>query len=61
MSVSFPGFIANHVDIAPKHAGVLFGISNTFATLPGIFAPYVIGYVTAATGNPDVSQLAVKS
>ena len=33
-----------------RYAGVLFGFTNTFSTLPGIIAPYV---VTALT--PDVS------
>ncbi len=30
------GLWANIIDIAPRHAGVLLGISNTFASLPGI-------------------------
>ncbi|XP_014769647.1 sialin isoform X3 [Octopus bimaculoides] len=33
------GFIVNHVDIAPKYAGILYGITNTFAALPGFLAP----------------------
>ncbi|XP_014680972.1 PREDICTED: sialin-like [Priapulus caudatus] len=45
-ALQYGGFIVNHVDIAPKYAGVLFGISNTFATLSGIFAPYVVGQIT---------------
>ncbi|XP_070559139.1 sialin-like [Ptychodera flava] len=40
------GFLVNHVDIAPKYAGVLLGITNTTATLSGIIAPYVIGSIT---------------
>ncbi|XP_077983131.1 sialin-like isoform X2 [Glandiceps talaboti] len=40
------GFLVNHVDIAPKYAGVLLGITNTTATLSGILAPYVIGSIT---------------
>jgi len=42
----YPGVMVNHVDIAPPFAGVLFGISNTVATLSGVFAPYVIGVIT---------------
>ncbi|CAF1320943.1 unnamed protein product, partial [Didymodactylos carnosus] len=34
-------------DIAPSYAGLVFGISNTFATLPGIISPYIVGAVTA--------------
>lgn len=33
------GFAINHLDIAPKYAGVLMGITNTAATLPGIVGP----------------------
>uniref|UniRef100_A0A2C9LVA0 Major facilitator superfamily (MFS) profile domain-containing protein n=1 Tax=Biomphalaria glabrata TaxID=6526 RepID=A0A2C9LVA0_BIOGL len=40
------GFLTNPADIAPRFAGVIFGLSNTFATLPGFIAPTVIGYIT---------------
>lgn len=30
------GYWVNSIDIAPKYAGVIMGISNTFATLPGL-------------------------
>lgn len=45
----YGGFVVNHVDIAPRYAGTLFGISNTVATVSGIVAPYV-----AAAMTPDV-------
>ena len=40
------GVMVNHADIAPKYASLLFGISNTFATLPGFLAPIAIGKLT---------------
>ena len=40
------GWMVNPVDIAPRYAGVIFGISNTFATVPGFVAPIVIGLIT---------------
>ncbi|UJR14673.1 hypothetical protein I4U23_001666 [Adineta vaga] len=40
------GFILVANDIAPAHAGIIFGISNTFATIPGIISPYVVGALT---------------
>ncbi|RUS90910.1 hypothetical protein EGW08_001307 [Elysia chlorotica] len=40
------GFLTNPAELAPHYAGVIFGISNTFATLSGIFAPIMIGYIT---------------
>ncbi|KAL4231338.1 hypothetical protein ACF0H5_008917 [Mactra antiquata] len=40
------GFIVNPVDIAPRYAGVIFGISNTTGTLGGFLAPIAIGIIT---------------
>ncbi|CAF2083345.1 unnamed protein product [Rotaria magnacalcarata] len=40
------GFTQVPNDIAPAHAGIIFGISNTFATIPGIISPYVVGALT---------------
>lgn len=41
------GFMLTANDIAPAYAGIIFGISNTFATLPGIISPYIAGALTA--------------
>ena len=35
------GFFVNHIDIAPQYAGVVFGITNTVATIPGMLGPIV--------------------
>ena len=35
------GFSINHIDIAPRFAGVLMGITNTAGTIPGIIGPLV--------------------
>lgn len=32
------GFAPNCLDVAPNHADVIYGISNTFATPPGLLA-----------------------
>ena len=40
------GLYMNAGDIAPKYAGIIYGISNTFASLPGFLAPMAIGYLT---------------
>ncbi|EDO45514.1 predicted protein [Nematostella vectensis] len=40
------GFNVNHLDIAPRYAGILMGITNSFGTVPGIAAPYVAGWIT---------------
>ncbi|MGH0185892.1 UNVERIFIED_CONTAM: hypothetical protein FKN15_019488 [Acipenser sinensis] len=36
------GFSMNHLDIAPRYAGILLGITNSFGTIPGIAAPTVV-------------------
>ena len=40
------GFILTANDIAPAYSGIVFGISNTFATIPGIVSPYIVGALT---------------
>ncbi|KAB0797493.1 hypothetical protein PPYR_08486 [Photinus pyralis] len=42
---AWAGFGVNHLDIAPQHASVLMGLSNTFATIPGIVSPIITGYI----------------
>ncbi|XP_035651051.1 sialin-like isoform X5 [Oncorhynchus keta] len=43
---SAAGVFINQIDIAPRYAGVLLGITNTFATIPGVVAPIITGYLT---------------
>jgi len=45
------GFSVNHMDIAPKHAGTLMGLTNTAATIPGIIGVSVSGWILATTGS----------
>ncbi|KAK3765988.1 hypothetical protein RRG08_002231 [Elysia crispata] len=40
------GLFLSPGDIAPRYAGVVYGISNTAATLPGFLSPMAIGYLT---------------
>ncbi|XP_046556674.1 sialin-like isoform X1 [Haliotis rubra] len=46
MGLCNSGFMVNVVDFAPRYAGVLFGISNLFATIPGMTAPLAVGAFT---------------
>lgn len=39
------GFLANILDVAPRHAGTLLGVSNTFATFPGILCNLAAGFM----------------
>ncbi|XP_026165654.1 sialin isoform X2 [Mastacembelus armatus] len=45
--VSASGFNINHLDIAPSYAGILLGITNTFATIPGMVGPVIARDLTA--------------
>ncbi|XP_031343254.1 sialin-like [Photinus pyralis] len=39
------GSAVNQLDIAPQHASVILGISNTVGTIPGIISPILTGYI----------------
>ncbi|HUY29232.1 MAG TPA: MFS transporter [Candidatus Binataceae bacterium] len=41
----------NHLDVGPTYAGVLMGISNTIAAIPGIIGVPVAGFIVQATGS----------
>nr|XP_046274441.1 sialin [Scatophagus argus]XP_046274442.1 sialin [Scatophagus argus]XP_046274443.1 sialin [Scatophagus argus]XP_046274444.1 sialin [Scatophagus argus] len=43
---SASGVFINQIDIAPRYAGFLLGITNTFGTIPGVLAPIATGYFT---------------
>jgi ACS family sodium-dependent inorganic phosphate cotransporter len=45
------GFAPNCFDIAPRYADVIWGISNTVATLPGIIGVYITGWLVDSTGT----------
>jgi MFS transporter, ACS family, solute carrier family 17 (sodium-dependent inorganic phosphate cotransporter), other len=44
-------FAVNHLDVAPRYAGILMGLSNTFATIPGIIGVAATGFIVEATGS----------
>ncbi len=43
------GFAVNHMDVAPRYAGTLMGITNTAGTIPGIVGVYVSGLILQYT------------
>lgn len=45
------GFVVCHMDVAPRHAGTLMGITNTAGTIPGIIGVYVSGLILELTGS----------
>jgi len=49
VSFGVAGYAVNHLDIAPQYAGILMGLSNTFAQLPGIIGVALTGFIVKAT------------
>ena len=47
--ISSAAFGVNHLDVAPTYAGILMGISNTIATIPGIIGVAATGMIVQAT------------
>ena len=45
------GFGVNHLDIGPRYAGILLGLSNTAGTIPGIVGVTLTGYILDVTGS----------
>lgn len=52
------GFAVNHMDIAPRYAGIVMGVSNTAGTLAGIIGVDLTGRLleAAKTAHSDLSS-----
>lgn len=48
-ALTLAGVSANHLDVAPRHAGAVFGAGNTFGTLAGLLAVPVTGFILDMT------------
>ena len=44
--LSYAGFNVNHLDIAPRYASILMGMSNGVGTIAGIVCPIVTEMLT---------------
>ena len=51
IALTWSGFVPNHLDIAPRYADVLMGITNTAGTVPGIIGVALTGWLVDATGD----------
>merc|ERR1719239_1217936 len=40
------GFYFSHSEVGGPHSGVLFGITNTFAQIPGFLTPLLVSFMT---------------
>ena len=52
------GFAVNHMDIAPRYAGIVMGVSNTAGTLAGIVGVELTGQLleAAKVANYEISS-----
>jgi len=53
-ATSQAGYAINHIDLSPRYAGTLMGVTNTFATISGILGPQVVGWLTQ--NQPTLGQ-----
>ncbi len=51
IAFTWSGYAPNHLDIAPRYADILMGISNTVATIPGIIGVAIAGWLVDTTGS----------
>jgi ACS family sodium-dependent inorganic phosphate cotransporter len=54
LALCFAGYAPNSFDIAPRYADVIWALSNTIGTLPGIFGVFVTGWLVDRTGSFSV-------
>ncbi len=51
------GYAVNILDIAPKYAGVIIGISNVFGSMPGFISPQIVGFITTKNVSTYVKPI----
>lgn len=49
------GFAVNHMDMAPRYAGIVMRISNTASTLAGIIGVHLTGKLLEATKGAQLN------
>lgn len=56
LGFALAGFNVNHLDIAPRFAGILMGITNTAATIPGFVGPVVAKSIAVEVGYLSIGH-----
>ena len=51
LALTWSGFVPNHLDLAPRYADILMGITNTAGTIPGIIGVVITGWLVDTTGG----------
>lgn len=49
--LNYAGWSVNHLDIAAPHAGVLMGLTNMVATIPGFVGPQIAKLIAATVSH----------
>lgn len=44
-ALAMSGYLPNTIDIAPQFGSIILGITNTFATIPGLVSPVLSGFI----------------
>ncbi len=57
LGCTWSGFAPSFLDVAPRHGALLYGFSNTFATIPGVVGVTVTGWLVDATGTYSAAFL----
>ena len=45
------GFLANSSDIAPRHAGKVYGLANMCGSFAGLVGTWIVGIIVDKTGS----------
>ncbi len=51
LGITWLGFAPGIIDLAPRHSALLYGLSNTIATIPGVVAVTATGWLVDVTGS----------
>ncbi len=51
LGCTWAGCSANAIDLAPRHSAAIMGVSNTFATVPGVVGVSLTGWIVQTTGT----------
>ncbi|KAG6467584.1 hypothetical protein ZIOFF_074614 [Zingiber officinale] len=54
------GFAVNHMDMAPRYAGIVMGVSNTAGTLAGIVGVGLTGRILEAAKSTDMDLTSIE-
>jgi ACS family sodium-dependent inorganic phosphate cotransporter len=57
LGCTWSGFAPGFLDVAPRHGAILYGFSNTFATIPGIVGVAITGWLIDLTGTYSAAFL----